>query len=459
MLHQVFAPDPAVSGVLRRQKLPEDCALRWSRFVVPFEHREERFLYHTLTKQCFRTEGALCAGAKAGEGLDLSPGRLGEEGKTLAENWFLVPGDKDETALYEGLLRLLRLRGAKKHYTSYTILPTTACNARCFYCVGKDFRVVTMSEETVEQTISFLLRSRDPDKRIHLQWFGGEPLLAARIIDRISAGLTEAGIDFTASMITNGILIDEEIVSRMTGPWRIRFLQVSLDGEEKEYNRRKNYCHPYPSAFRTLLEALRLLADTGLPVVLRCNVDGDNADGLCHLVDELAQALPKKERIYPYFAPLYAERGTQRHADLFSRCLEAKRYAREKGFRYCPESSLHRLQAFFCMADDACGSTVIDAEGILFACDRLVPGTSYGNVREGVTRPDYLNSFLLPEPVSARCRDCAMLPLCTGFTRCPIKWAQCRQVRELILLSDLRCELDGLVPEDPEGDGMPEPIC
>ena len=437
MIQEIFAPDPAATGILRKQSGTENAALRPSIFLLAFEHRGGCYLFQSLTKQCLRVDPALYRAVREPEPA-LSP----EDRRFLAEHWFLVPAEKDETALFEGLQRLLRLRTARSRPSSFTILPTTACNARCFYCVEQGMSVASMSRETVEETVAYILRSRDPAHKVHLRWFGGEPLAAPQVIDRISEAMAGAGVDFDAAMITNGILIDEKILEKMCGPWRIRRLQITLDGPEEEYNRRKNYRFAYPSAWRELLDVLRRLSEAPIAVVLRCNVDRDNVDGLGRMLEELAGALPKKERFYFYFTPLYAQKESLEHAELFRRCLEAKVLARDLGFPYAPTAPLHRFRHTVCMAENPFGSQVISPEGLLFNCDMMPAGSSYGSVREGIVKPELLRRFTQPEPVAERCRDCPGLTSCTSFTGCPIKPLQCRRVRELELLCDLRCELD-----------------
>ena len=458
MPQEVFTPDPGVVGILRKQAFAGQTALHWSRFLVPLEHQGGYYLYHNLTKQCFRTDEALYTAASAGESLNLAD----PERKLLTECWFLLPEGKDEVALYEGVLRLLRMRTARRRLSSYTILPTTACNARCFYCVENGTRIVTMSQETTEQTIDFILRTRDPAHKTHLTWFGGEPLVAPQVIDRVCAALTEAGVDFESSMVTNGILIDETTLAKMTGLWRVNRLQITLDGQEEDYNSRKAFLKSYPSAYRVLLENLRRLSDTPIRVALRCNVDEDIVGGLRQMIDDLALTIPRKGHFGLYFEILFSQKEREGHAALFRQCMEARLYAREKGFPYFPRSSPHRLRVSVCMAENPFGSTLISPEGLLYNCHLFLPGTETGNVRDGITQVDTLQTYAMPEPVAERCRDCCFLPNCTSFTRCPITKGQCRQVREAELLCDLRCELEresGTNETDFGNDGDLDPIC
>ena len=97
--------------------------------------------------------------------------------RKLAEDSFLVPEQKDETESYLSVLSLLRIRARKKGYDGYMILPTLGCNARCFYCYEEGRQQVSMSPETLDRAIAFILATRRKNTELHLKWFGGEPLL------------------------------------------------------------------------------------------------------------------------------------------------------------------------------------------------------------------------------------------------------------------------------------------
>ena len=102
------------------------------------------------------------------------------------------------------------------------ILPTTTCNARCFYCFEQGMEYRKMSRKTVEDVLRFILEHKPKEhKKIHIHWFGGEPMCAADNIDRICDGLDEAGIEYTAEMTSNGSLFDEESVKKASEKWKV----------------------------------------------------------------------------------------------------------------------------------------------------------------------------------------------------------------------------------------------
>jgi len=189
-----------------------------SQYALPFTHGGKDYIFHNLTKQC--VEGALPASARAGEGWD-----------ELIAAHFLVPENKDECAWYNQISALMRAYSRKKGIRGYTILPTFGCNARCVYCYEEGMKQVTMTPEIEEQVIRYILGTHEGDK-VKLSWFGGEPLLGVRTIDRVCEGMREAGLDYKSSMISNGSLITPEIVKKMASDWNLSHIQISMDGAD-----------------------------------------------------------------------------------------------------------------------------------------------------------------------------------------------------------------------------------
>ena len=94
-------------------------------------------------------------------------------------------------------------------------------------------KYVTMNDDTVEQTIEFIKKSRNPKEPVRFSWFGGEPLVGEKIIDRICDGMREAGIEFDSNMVTNSALITEDTIKKMKNDWNLTTMQITLDGVEE----------------------------------------------------------------------------------------------------------------------------------------------------------------------------------------------------------------------------------
>ena len=66
-------------------------------------------------------------------------------------------------------------------------------------------------DENFYSLIEFII-SHDLTNGVNFNWFGGEPLLRPNIIDRITDAMNERGIKYGSYIISNGSLLDAEII-------------------------------------------------------------------------------------------------------------------------------------------------------------------------------------------------------------------------------------------------------
>ena len=89
-------------------------------------------------------------------------------------------------------------------------------------------------------------------------------------------------------MISNGFLFDEKLIKRAAELWRLRQIQITLDGTECVYNAVKRYVDAgEKSPYQVVLANIRGLLDAGVRVIVRLNVSRANAKNLLALVDDL----------------------------------------------------------------------------------------------------------------------------------------------------------------------------
>lgn len=422
----IFDGDSFVKTLTGAKKVKPDCVYRWSVYTIPFTHREKHYLYNNFTKLCYLV----------GEGeFDESPeARFASEDiagdkrlEALVEGQFLIPENSDETAAYEGFVTVARTLQMKPHgYSTFTMLPTTACNARCFYCFEEGMKFVTMSDETVERTLEFIKSTRNPDLPVKLGWFGGEPLVGERIIDRISDGLREADIPFASSMVTNGSLITEKTVEKMLGGWNLKSVQITLDGVEEEYNRRKNYITKYDSAYFHILSRIALLTENGIRVNIRVNVDENNIGGVTDMAKEVLSFLTRPELVTFHLFPLFDIHVFTDDLEIWKKCFEVEEQMEELGCKIALIYSVSKARTSFCMADSPNSSVVIAPDGKLYPCENISSIGCLGDITNGVTNAELKKSLLVPEKAGELCRGCFSLPNCTTFSRCENRSPSCR---------------------------------
>lgn len=101
------------------------------------------------------------------------------------------------------------------------LCPTLGCNFDCPYCFENHY-AGKMSAEVQDDDVALAGRMIDASapERMKVTWFGGEPLLAPEIVESLSQRLIaladERGIEYDAGIITNGYLLDQDIVDMLT---------------------------------------------------------------------------------------------------------------------------------------------------------------------------------------------------------------------------------------------------
>lgn len=326
----------------------------------------------------------------------------------LVDNGFLIPNFVDEYQYYAYYQDALKnVYHATEHYT---VALTSKCNARCVYCYEEGIKQFDMSEETADRLAQVLCSSEKP---IDITWFGGEPLLKTDLIERITNQLKANHKDFQAEIITNGSLLTDDILAKFPD-WNIQWVQISIDGMEEEYLRRKCYYTPQPGIFDQLVENIGKLIDHEIPVDIRLNMDGKNADDCIKVTEYLQNKYPNNSylNVYPAFLS-----GTECNKVTTS---ERARHFEKVYDRYPPQqnllSEIPKINAcFFSQAH----AFVIDTDGSILCCDRDVGkrktklSTVYDiSSFETLDKPEHL----IPA-IRERCKKCVYYPKCGGGCR------------------------------------------
>ena len=319
---------------------------------------------------------------------------------------------------------------ASPHSVSLTICPTMGCNFDCPYCFEDHGRGL-MSEEVQDDIVAFAKRMLETSGagRLRVTWFGGEPLLAPKIIESLSVRLmelveAEKGA-YAAGIITNGYLLSQEIVD-MLDRCQVKDCQVTIDGMGAAHDATRHLAGG-GGTFDRIVSNLR---DSKIPfrVSIRHNVHEGNVsevDSLKAFIEELAKESGNDLTYYP--APVSgSEVADERGAQVGLLCeqdqsevsikQEAGRFSSGRG-HYCGAHSLWVVG--------------IDDKGNLQKCWEAVdkPHMSFGTARDwnpteplaSASNPDNLTKYLntaCPVP-DEECRDCVWLPMCAGG--CPQK--------------------------------------
>jgi uncharacterized protein len=335
----------------------------------------------------------------------------------LEDQGILVPEAWDERALLEE--RRAMAHDPNVGSMSLTICPTVNCNYRCTYCyqhhVGK-----WMPDGVQDRLVSFLERQQPAVGSLWVTWFGGEPLLALPVIERLTRLLRALVPEqaYGAHIITNGSLLTPDVSERLV-ELGVESAQITLDGPRELHDRRRPMASGEPT-FDRILRHLRE-ADPRLRFSVRVNTDARNASRVTELFDELDDA-GLRGRLVVYFAPVMPY--TEVCSDTAGHCLAGQDWSRvnarlrleavERGYG---SVALPQSRSGVCIADNPRG-WVVTPDGLFYKCwnDVTEPDKAVYDVFRDEQTPRMraeLDRWQAWSPFAlSDCVDCKTLPQC-----------------------------------------------
>ena len=389
--------------IVGQQKRADGQRYRLITYVVQQPVADSLLLYNTLTCSLLLLT--------PDEAADIAAQR------ELIDRWFLVPQEHDDRKLCRQIRQMaLLLKPAAKAVNGYIILPTSGCNARCFYCFEKGTKPIVMTAETASKVARYIVAHHGNEK-VKIEWFGGEPLVNAKAIDQICTELREQGVPFRSSMISNGYLFDADMVQRAKDLWQLQKVQITLDGMAQTYNRVKDYVYRGVDAFERVLKNIGLLTAVGIPVIIRLNVDKYNIEEMSQLVEQLHQRFGINEHLTVYSHELYGERSPEDNAEIYTLRMQL-----EQQIIACGYNRKQRLQRDIkqnnCMADDDGRSVLIAPDGHFGRCENYIDREFYGHIDSEERDEAILSKFRELRADIEACAICPYYPQCSRLVMC-----------------------------------------
>ena len=326
----------------------------------------------------------------------------------MQKNKFIIPAECDEMSF----LRKNATFSNNMSINAIVIAPSTACNARCFYCYEKSILAHSFDGEREQKVIDYIRSHSDNNKPLKIRWFGGEPLLSIDTICRITYELKKE-FAIQASVVTNGSLINESVLKKLID-CNVTFIQLSVDGYGEMYDKRKQYVNS-SFTFGKLLENIAVCLKTPIHVSVRLNFDRDNYNSIVDLINYIkSHYLGENLSMYP--AQLFGSK-----CNMFSEFELEHKYAELIGLidevdmlpnKFKSFKGVHRIP---CSAHSDT-SVVIDPDGNLFHCEHDVGRSEYsiGNI-DGISRDENLSPKTIPlQYPHDECDQCVFFPKCSG---------------------------------------------
>jgi uncharacterized protein len=352
--------------------------------------------------------------------------------KYLAERGYLVRKGVDEYRQFQQMF------GAAHYRTDaleLILMASEDCNFRCKYCY-EDFVRGTMLPE-VREGIKNLTRARIKKlNRLHVAWFGGEPLYGWEAIEDLAPFFVqiaeEHDVPFGSNMTTNGYLMTPDIQDKLF-EWRIRDFQITLDGLPEHHNHSRAGRDGSPT-FDRILANLQALArrPEKFRVQLRVNFDQVNAGGLPEFVDLMSQSFSGDPR-FNLALRAVGKWGGSNDGDLSvcgtdevkSLTRDILAQAKRQGLHFGTLRDTAKVGNAVCYAARPY-NYLIGATGKIMKCTIVLDKQDYnvvGNISpDGTLDLDADRMALWTEPVheqDQQCRKCVVLPNCQGIS-CPL---------------------------------------
>ena len=417
---------------------------------VPLEESGDVFLMNTFTdSQLIVSRDVVDLIDRVHLADDFSPVER-ETIDQLMEQGFLVTDREKERDDLQAFFRETR---GDSETLRITVLTTLQCNFACDYCIQGDHgdynkNAAKMSLEMAARVAAWTEDRLDALKpnRMVLMFFGGEPLLNMPVLyamsERLHAACEARGVELLINIITNGLLLTREMVSRLK-PLGLNGIKVTLDGDRDAHNRARPL-RGGQGTFDRIVANVREIADL-TKVSVGGNFDVDTADSYPALLDFLAEqdfagklakvtfkpVIREKAAVSKGLIPLTAVSaegkplngacmtsagtGVSRVCDTCNFADETLAFLRDetkkRGFStsdgvHMGPCEIHRDHAH-----------TIGPDGSLFACPgfagEALQSTGHIDGRVEEYRNQALRNF---DQLAAwaQCHDCAFIPVCAG---------------------------------------------
>lgn len=392
----------------------------------------ERLLYNTLNKQYFRyhnTDEVEISGLLQ----DLNKGEYSEKEihilRQLVQKKIVLADEANEMDELMYLENQIRYQSDTFHIM---IIVTNGCNFRCSYCV-QEHESMALSDTSAEKIVSLIGCRAKTVKRVKITWFGGEPLLQYTRIKEIMEKVIEIcecnHCNVEAGIISNGYLLSQDMISELKS-LHVTMLQITLDGDRISHNERRFLANG-EGTYDVVLNHILMVAEAGIPLILRINVDKNNIEKACEVLEKIPEEYRAKVTVS--IANLYQTEEKISPYKIYQKVIEM-------GFAYKMRDSVF-------MACQVClmNGIVIDATGKLVVCANAKKEDKElgyigdnGNIIIQNTALYYklktVSALQNPE-----CRECKELPFCI---------ATCKYRRSLNNQSCIGKQNDGLTIEE-----------
>lgn len=334
--------------------------------------------------------------------------------KEYVNNWYYIRNDLSLKTMISLARNLRKSKGedTSKVINNYTIFTTLNCNAKCPYCYEAKYSKMPMSENIAIKAAEFIAKNRG-DKTVRIGWFGGEPLVNSKVIDIITEYLSDRGIPYYSTMISNGYLFNKYNKEIIINKWKLNTVQITLDGMADTYNSVKGLGS---DAFETVLKNIEFLNDLGVKVNIRMNLSNTNGEELLQLTEYLAERFKGRTKIFAYAHPLADDDQNKATKETFDMLIKIQE--RLLALDLSSDVDINKRPVLHCMADND-HHLCITPLGNFTPCEHYTESEFIGNLDDGVQFNECKEAWKELMPANEKCETCWRYPKCLRLKKCP----------------------------------------
>lgn len=387
-----------------------------SRYTIPFEYNGYYLLYNSKSDAFLQVNEDLyndLLSFAAGTSSEIFDDE--ETVATLLAEGILTSAGADD--LFSSKLIFENVISSYSKDSIYiTLAPTISCNLSCPYCYETHKRPGKMSTQTCDKVISFIKRTC-PSKNLHLGWYGGEPLLASKIINYFLNQLAENDINLVEhTIVTNGTLLNKENMN-VFHKFPLDSIQVTLDGVKKLHDSIR-FHHNGNGTFDEIISNLSEFC-TSFPntkVSIRVNIGKHNIDDFERVYHYINDKFDNNKNILVYPGILQGDNDCGFQFNLLDNKELSEFYIKLIDHGILMDKP--EVSAKGCTAS-MLNAFVIGPHGEIYKCwnDIGFEDREIGNVGQSSTiNPKIFLGYMIQGTFwnDSKCLECSLLPVCSG---------------------------------------------
>ncbi|HEV3028797.1 MAG TPA: radical SAM protein [Planctomycetota bacterium] len=310
---------------------------------------------------------------------------------------------------------------------SLTLMVNHACNLRCSYCYTGAKIQRPMPPRIARAAVDRAVASLEPGGLFELGFFGGEPLVEARLVASIKSYAQELsssrGLRFSCSLTTNGTIAESDAWALLLDP--AVAVSISHDGLPSTHDRYRVSIDgrgTSDAVGRTLRRMVSAGREFNVVLVVRPDTVSTLVEGIQYLREMGVRRVEPSLDLWTPWSLVDRERLYQSVAE----CADLWRQALPAFSISWFDEKLARLarvpldQGARCAFGD--GQIAVAPSGNLFPCERLIgedaPGHPWRLPGHALEGSPFLNLRPSASVDAASCSDCPGKDSCGATCRC-----------------------------------------